>query len=169
MKTTTKAAFAVLTLVMVIGFAAQARAEEIKVTVEVDETTGGDLELIETALAALEPGAEVSKSLRRTTMAVVGELQLLLGKRIDDSGYLTRDDGSIVGLLEGDTLSVSVRSGEQGASVVVTFQCTDWSTNWNCSRRRPVHVEVRGPDGCVIKTMDIPPSKGEPPAEGCTM
>ena len=172
MKTTTKAAFAVLTLVMAIGFAAQARAEEIKITVEVDETTAGDLELIQTAVTALADGAEVSKSLRRTTMAVVGEFQLLLGKRIDDSGYLTLDDGSKVGLREGDTISVSggpgLREGP-GATVVLIFQCTDWSTNWNCSRRRPVHLVVRGPDGCVLRRMDIPPSKGNPPVEGCMM
>lgn len=166
MKTLTKA---VLTLVMVFGLALQARADEIKITVEVDETTAGDLELIETAVKALEPGAEVSKSLRRTTMAVVGEFQLLLGKRIDGSGYLTRDDGSVVALREGDTLSVSAQNGDQAATVQLTFQCTDWSTNWNCSRRRPVHLVVRGPDGCVLRSMDIPPSKGEPPAEGCMM
>lgn len=166
MKTTTKV---VLTLILavVFGLAQQAQAEGIKITVEVDETTAGDLEMIKTALTALQPGAEVSKSLRRTTMAAVGEFQLLLGKRIDSSGYLTRDDGSVVGLREGDTISVSARNADQGATVWLTFECSDWSTNWNCSRRRPVRLIVFGPDGCPVRNMFIPPTTGNPEAIGC--
>jgi len=158
---------AVVTLGMVFGLALHARAEEIKITGEVDETTAGDVELIETAVTALADDAEVSKSLRRTIMAVVGEFQLLLGKRIDDSGFLTRDDGSVIGLLEGDTISVT-RKRLQGATVELSFQCSSEDAS-TCRRRRPVHLVVRGTDGCVIRRMDIPPSKGNPPAEGCMM
>ena len=90
---------------LILGLCAVAEAQTThSITVDVDETTAGDLSLIADFMSYAAPGSEVSKSLRRIVMAAVGEITLATNARIDGVGVLTLDDGSIVALGEGDTI-----------------------------------------------------------------
>lgn len=77
------------------------------ITVKLDETTQGDLDLVAATLESTAPGSEVQRSLRRLTTSAAGELALLAGQRHDASGNLTLDNGSIVSLGPEDEIVVS--------------------------------------------------------------
>src|SRR5256885_8040507 len=72
-----------------------AQAEMYSITVMADETTDGDLALIETFLATATDGDLISQSLRRILMAAVGEIWMLVDGRTDGYGNLTLDDGTV--------------------------------------------------------------------------
>ncbi len=92
--------------ILIFAFSPQVQAAEYTITVVVDETTDGDMAMIGSFLGTAEPGTKVSRSLRRLTMGSIGELNLLVQQRVDDLGYLTLDDGSLVSLIKGDTINV---------------------------------------------------------------
>jgi len=72
-----------------------AQAETYFITVPVDETTDGDLSLIETFTASANDGDLISQSLRRIIMGAVGEIWMLVDARTDANGNLTLDDGTV--------------------------------------------------------------------------
>jgi hypothetical protein len=82
-------------------------ASSYAITVQLDETTRGDLDVIGSSLESIGPGVEVQRSLRRLATSAAGELALSSDERVDASGTLTLDDGSMAPLLDQDEISVS--------------------------------------------------------------
>ena len=141
----------ILTTLVVFGLCIQAQAQTThEITEDADEATIGDLDIIKGALATATAGDPVSKSLRRVVMAATGELQLLLRNRIDDFGILTLDDGSLVGLLDGD----GVRLCPQARGVCLFFRCTFGRKGTTC---RPAGLIIRRRDGTIPRCFPIPP------------
>ena len=156
----------ILTLSVVFGLSIQAQASDFKITVDSDDSTNGDLEIIEGAADTAVEGDAVSKSLRRVAMAAVGELTLLLQNRIDDLGNLTLDDGSVVALLDGDTISLSER---RRGNTVVTITCRKSGTSSAGSRRRgcrPIRICRNNPLVYGEICIDIPPRRYRTTAPG---
>jgi hypothetical protein len=91
----------------VVGSVTVRGASSYAITVQLDETTQGDLDVIGTSLESLPRGAEVQRSLRRLATSAAGELALLADQRVDMTGNLTLDDGSPVPLLDQDEIAVS--------------------------------------------------------------
>jgi hypothetical protein len=98
----------ILGSLMVFAFALNTtvQAAEYDITVCTDETTAGDLAMVESFVENAAEGAQVSRSLRRVAMAAVGELGLALKARVDSYGSLTLDDGGVIALAEGDLVAV---------------------------------------------------------------
>ena len=103
-----------------------AQAETYFITVPVDETTDGDLSLIETFTASANDGDLISQSLRRTIMGAVGEIWMLVDARTDANGNLTLDDGTVQPLTDGDVIKAKKKKkggGGGGDGATVTFVC----------------------------------------------
>ena len=80
------------------------------ISVPVDQTTTGDLAIISDFFNFSPPGTPVSQSLRRIFMAAIGEMTLATMARITpDAAALRLDDGSVVPLLQGDTIQTQGR------------------------------------------------------------
>ncbi len=94
---------------MVFALNTTVRAADYDITVCVDETTAGDLAMVESFMSNAADGATVSRSLRRVAMAAVGEVCLALNARVDSYGSLTLDDGGVIALAEGDFVAVGER------------------------------------------------------------
>lgn len=86
------------------------------ITVSLDETTRGDLDVVGTSLETAAMGSEVPRSVRRLATSAAGELALLASQRIS-AGSLKLDDGTLVSLVPEDEVSVSV-AGETMAQYV---------------------------------------------------
>src|SRR2546427_12308223 len=101
-----------------------AQAEMYSITVMADETTDGDLALIETFLATATDGDLISQSLRRILMAAVGEIWMLVDGRTDAYGNLTLDDGTVQPLGDGDVIGAARKKKKkaQGGAEVI-FVC----------------------------------------------
>ena len=143
----------ILTSLLVFALSPPAEAVDYIITVSVDETTEGDIGMIETFLGSATEGSKVSKSLRRVTMAAVGELTLLLRTRLDDFGCLILDDGTIICLTQGDTITVQSPPGIFG----VTFGTTQLPNGR--FKVRPTGVLSNSPFGF----MQIPPTQAQGP------
>src|SRR5207249_11354601 len=76
-----------------------AQAEMYSITVMADETTDGDLALIETFLAIATDGDLISQSLRRILMSAEGEIWMLVDGRIHPYGNFTLDGGRAPSLI----------------------------------------------------------------------
>jgi hypothetical protein len=132
-----------------------AQAETYSITVAVDETTDGDLSLIETFLASANNGDLISQSLRQIIMAAVGEIWMLVDGRTDANGNLTLDDGTVQPLRDGDVIKAKkkkkAKKKDGGGGAEVTFVCGG---------------DDAGPGGCRGRPDEItvcPP----PPGQGC--
>ena|SRR2546426_4956448 len=100
-----------------------AQAETYFITVAADETTDGDLSLIETFLASANDGDLISQSLRRIIMAAVGEIWMLVDGRTDANGNLTLDDGTVQPLADGDVVGAARKKKGPGGGATVLFVC----------------------------------------------
>lgn len=109
-------------VVMASGTFALAQTQSHSITVAVDDTTSGDLGIIETFAVSANDGDLISQALRRIIMAAVGEMWLLLQDRIGAGGYLTLDDGATQPLAAWDTITVAKK--EQPGTVVL-FVCEE--------------------------------------------
>lgn len=87
-----------------------------RVSVSLDETTRGDMDVVGTSLEKAAAGSEVPRSVRRLATSAAGELALLADQRVS-AGNLTLDDGTIVALMPDDEVSVSV-AGEAQAQYI---------------------------------------------------
>ena len=144
------------------------QAAEYEITVCVDETTAGDLSMVEGFMNSAADGAKVSKSLRRVAMAAVGELGLALKARVDSYGSLTLDDGGVVSLYDGDTVITGtipcdpIRAGNP-SQTLVTIKFKASTTGGGNTVCRPTHLRIeRAVDPYTLKvivSMDIPPSR----------
>src|SRR5256712_11860813 len=101
-----------------------AQAEMYSITVMADETTDGDLALIETFLATATDGDLISQSLRRIIMAAVGEIWMLVDGRTDANGNLTLDDGTVQPLADGDVVGAARKKKGPGGGATVFFVCS---------------------------------------------
>jgi hypothetical protein len=101
-----------LTLSVALATALGAGATH-SITVKLDETTQGDLDLVAATLESTAPGAEVQRSLRRLTTSAAGELALLAGQRVDASGNLTLDSGALAALAPDDEVVASAAGEPQ--------------------------------------------------------
>jgi hypothetical protein len=136
-------------LLSICGLVAQATVYEI--TVEVDETTAGDLDMLETFMVSADSGTQVPRSLRRITMGAVGELTLAVKARIDANGNLTLDDGTVAPLFDGDTIELMrVGPGRCGKAVFHRHQLPSGDI-----RPRLARFFVCTPSG--TKCISIPP------------
>ena len=97
---------------MVFALNTTVQAAEYEITVCTDETTAGDLALLEGFMGNAADGATASKALRRVAMAAVGEVCLALNARVDSYGSLTLDDGGVIALYEGDSVAAGGRDCE---------------------------------------------------------
>ena len=102
-----------------------AQAETYFITVAVDETTDGDLSLIETFTASANDGDLISQSLRRIIMGAVGEIWMRVDARTDANGNLTLDDGTVQPLRDGDVIKAKKKKGGGGGGdgATVIFVC----------------------------------------------
>lgn len=139
--------FVLLTVVALVGLLPPAtftlaQAETYSITVATDETTDGDLSLIETFLATANDGDLISQSLRRIIMAAAGEIWLLVDGRTDAFGNLTLDDGTVQPLANGDVIAAKKKKkkpGDRGAEVI--FVCGGAHQSTPC-RGRPDAIIV---------------------------
>lgn len=154
--------FAFLTMVALFGLLPPAtftlaQAETYSITVPTDETTDGDLSLIETFLATANDGDLISQSLRRLIMAAVGEFWLLVDGRTDASSNLTLDDGTVQPLADGDVIAAKKKFG--GALVI--FTCSPPQPTAGPCRGRPVAISVCNPS-VKCRTVELPGGKVGP-------
>lgn len=152
-----------LAYALLSGIAGQVVAQEYSIAVPVDETTAADLAVIENFLTNAEDGAPISTTLRRIAMAAVGELSILADNRIDDTGNLTLDDGSIVNLIDEDI--VSVKSSSSLTNVKLLFDY--FITPSGITNFRPYCIIVELPSGSHVGTK-IPGAtvaRGAPPLD----
>ena len=141
-----------------LGTAAGARST-YNITVNLDETTRGDLDMVSTSVQTASVGSEVQRSLRRLANGAAGELALLASQRVDAAGNLRLDDGSTVALMEGDEVSVSAvgdlpveytsadgsrKSAAQKRVVLIREPCT----SGHCSMKPSAILIANGNGGC---------------------
>jgi hypothetical protein len=137
-----------------LGVITHAQNESVyTITVPVDATTAGDLAIIRDFYTFALPDTEVSQSLRRIFMAAVGEMTVATDARIAPDGLtLTLDDGSVVGLQEGDTIAAQ----PEGYGPLFKCKTPGAGDIGGCKPYAVCHPS--GPDG-VVECMPVPPKK----------
>ena len=83
------------------------------ITVTLDDTTRGDMDMVRTSVQNAQVGSEVQRSLRRLANGAAGELALLASQRVDAAGNLRLDDGTAVPLVDGDEVIASAAGDPQ--------------------------------------------------------
>jgi len=139
-----------------------AQAETYFITVPVDETTDGDLSLIETFTASANDGDLISQSLRRTIMGAVGEIWMLVDARTDANGNLTLDDGTVQPLTDGDVIKAKKKKkggGGGGDGATVTFVCGGMAPQSTPCRGRPDAIIVCPPPPSEQTCRTVMPGK----------
>jgi hypothetical protein len=133
------------------------QAADIDVTVEVDEATVSDAQMLEFFMNEAESGKDVPRAMRGLAMQLVGEASSALeSQRIDEYEQVVLDDGSSVAMAEEDSLfaSVSAPSGN-GATVRIGFE--KFRTPSGRIHRRACSISVCTPSGQRI-TVSVPAS-----------
>jgi hypothetical protein len=129
-----------------LGFMGQAQAQtNHTISVDVDEATGGDIQLIEDSLANAAEGSQVSRSLRGIIMSALGEVLPAVNARIDEFDILTLDDGSKVALFEEDSITVETKR------LVKKF-----GPQFACGKKK---IIVSGRGGCQPECVILPTGK----------
>ena len=166
-------------LFVILHLGATAIAAEYEITVDVDETTSGDFEMVEAFLETANESSVPSKSLRRVLMGGTGELASAADARFDASGNLTLDDGTLVQFLDEDVLKVrrklciKRRVDGQCGNATITFKCRSKpiQTHRKC---QPASVQVCPEAGGNI-LVTVPPGKTKggvrvcPPGSSCPL
>jgi len=120
------------------------------ISVDVDDATTGDVQLIEDSLSGAADGAAVPRSLRGIIMGSLGEVLPAVNARIDENDMLTLDDGSTVALLDDDTISVRIKKRIFGPVFACMTKKKATGMQGGCQPEC-----VRLPNGNVV---NIPPS-----------
>ncbi len=157
----------ILGSLMVFALNTTVQAAEYNITVEVDEITAGDIAMVEDFLNSAAEGATVSRSLRRVVMAAVGEIDLALNARVDSYGSLTLDDGGVVALADGDSVTVGKPEDEEfpenvvfetgRVKLTITF-LVFVNPSTNRVRYRPLRLCLVDEDNIPVVNLTIPPS-----------
>lgn len=147
-KTVGAASLAVaMAVTMVVGVDAKST---YGITVNLDETTRGDLDMVSTSVQNAVVGSEVQRSLRRLANGAAGELALLASQRIDSLGNLRLDDGSTVALMDGDEVMVSPTGEPQ-----VEYSNPDGSRIWAAQKRVLLVREPCSTGHCSMKPSAV--------------
>ena len=92
-----------------------------EITIDLDDATLADDELFDAALLAAPIGA-APQNLRKLVAGINGEVQVLLSQRIDENGFLTLDDGTLVALSGGDILMAKKARKKHVSVVHIVFR-----------------------------------------------
>ena len=157
---------AVAAAVLTVGgtFGAHMWAQEVaagnrySVVVDVDETSVGDLRILDHTLNDGIDGDEVSPAVRKVAMAGIGEIWVAIESRIDADGLLTQDDGAQVALVDGDLIDVKGKGKRFQPGAEITFRtfCKDQ----HC-RHTPLTITVTRPDGTKVCSKFPPRHLGQ--------
>jgi hypothetical protein len=123
---------ALVVLFACVALTAQAQTEYV-ITVDVDEATASDLELVASYTEGAQDGAAAPKSIRKIANSATGEVATLAESRIDDSGNITLDDGSVAMMIDGD--SVKIRPKNPGGMMLSPVQFCMMKPGSNGHRR----------------------------------
>jgi hypothetical protein len=144
-----KAAAVASVAAMVMSVAVGA-ASTYNITVTLDETTRGDMDMVKTSVRSADLGTEVPRSVRRLASGAAGELALLASQRIDTLGNLRLDDGAIVPLSDGDRVLVSAAGDTQ-----VDYLALDGSATRAAQSRVLLIREPCSSDKCSMKPSAV--------------
>lgn len=129
--------------VMCFSFANAVRAQtNYTISVDVDEATGSDIQLIEDSLGGATEGTQVPRTLRGIVMSALGEVLSQANARVDEFDMLTLDDGTRVPLLDEDTFIIEAKLPLKKFGPV--FAC----------KKKKVIVSGRG--GCQPECVRLP-------------
>lgn len=144
-----------------ICFASPVLAEvEHVISVEVDAAMAGDLEMVESALDGLADDTEAPRSMRRLMNNIASDLIDLSANRLDDEGYLTKDDGSLVYVMAEDSVMIKPRHLNRAYPNMKMCRFFDNSAKrTKRSHRRACVFVLRKVDGTYVK-QPIPAGKG---------
>jgi hypothetical protein len=148
---------ACLALAMAVSLGVDVGAKTTySITVNLDETTRGDMDMVSTSVQNAVVGSEVPRSLRRLANGAAGELALLASQRVDSLGNLRLDDGSTVALVEGDEVMVSAAGdGSQKRVLLIREPCT----TGHCSMKPSAVLIALNSGGCrLILLFAHPPA-----------
>ena len=114
------------------------------ISVSPDETTRGELEMVGHSLVTANDG-EAPRSLRKLAAGAGGELAILAHKRIDSNEVLTLDDGTPVGLIAGDAITITQRCDNS------QYECDrpGAQIEWDREGHGPILIVVRTGNGCI--------------------
>jgi hypothetical protein len=135
-----------------------AAGNSYSIVVDVDETSVGDLRILDHSLNDGIDGDEVSPAVRKVAMAGIGEMWVALESRIDATGLLTLDDAAQVALVDGDLVDVKGKGKKFQPGAEITFQtlCKDQ----HC-RHVPLTITVTRPDGTRVCSAFPPRHLGQ--------
>lgn len=151
-------------LAMLLPFGGTAIAAEYEITVDMDETTGGDMEMVETFLETGDDESVPSRSLRRVLMGGVGELSAVTDSRFDENGFLMLDDESLVEFFDEDVLKVrrklckKRRADGQCGNATIEFRCKKRPGGNGHRKCQPSYVQICPAAGGSIR-VSVPPAK----------
>lgn len=120
------------------------------ITVNLDETTRGDMDMVRTSVQNAQVGSEVPRSLRRLANGAAGELALLASQRVDAVGNLRLDDGTTVPLVEGDEVVASAAGETQ-----VEYVAADGKRTTGSQTRVVLIREPCAGDRCSMKPSAV--------------
>ena len=160
-------------LAALLHFGVTAIAAEYEITVDIDETTGSDMDMVESFLETANDDSVASRSLRRILMGGSGELAAAADARFDDSGSLLLDDGSLVPFVDEDLLKVRRKlclkrrftDGQCGDATII-FDCKIIDKLLTHRKCQPTSVQVCPEAGGSIVAM-IPPGQQKGGVEVC--
>jgi hypothetical protein len=154
-----------ISVALSLGASAGAREASVYViTVALDETSIGDLRILDNTLNDAIDGEEVSSSVRKVAMGAVGEVWGALNDRIDDNGMLTLDDGSQVFLLDEDGVEVQAQGKKFKPGATITFHMVCSKMTGQC-HRVPAYISVLRGDGTKLCSAFPPKQLGTPDGE----
>lgn len=142
------------------GLAAQTAGGVHQIVVTLDDTSVGDLRILEQAFGDGFDGEEVSASVRKVAMGAIGEVSVALDARIDALGMLTRDDGTQVVLLDEDEVEVQAKGRKFQPGARIVFQTVCSKRTLQC-HRTPVRITVVRGDGSTMCSSFPPKYLGQ--------
>jgi len=134
------------------------------VVVTLDDTSVGDLRILEHAFGDGVDGEEVSPSLRKVAMGAIGEVAVALETRLDAFNVLTLDDGTQVPLLDEDEIEVKAIGKEFQPGATISFQTVCSKRTLQC-HRTPVSITVVRGDGTKMCSNSPPKHLGHVTSE----
>ena len=151
----------ITTMVGCFAVAQVVQSEDFDVTVEVDEATVSDGNLLGLYMSEMPSGEVVPRNMRGLAMQVAGEATYALyAQRVDGNGFVVLDDGTTVAQSEGDSLSAHlIDPFGNGAEAFVYF--ATFITPTGDSHIRPCSVTVCLPSGEHVG-LGIPLPMGPP-------
>ena len=135
------------------------QSAEYELSIDLDDATLSDLDLIGTFLVAATEGQVPSRSMRGVIMSASGEVSIAVSSRIDASGNLLLDDGGAIPLMEEDVVVVTTTTAN-GSPLKIRILCrlirrATGVTGVICAGRR-IRIVTAGTSLDIL----IPPGQG---------